>query len=379
MAEAELVSLFDKASKAAERAVDKDGEVLPAEEARCKEALKAMAAVEVSTALLLSTQVGKKLRKLTKHESKSISSSAQQLLNEWKKVVESEAELKSGTPNGTPKDESPKPGTPARAAKTEVKETKVYTSKNSRVETKSVVSSSAKPSPRVETKRVVTSTKVESKHVSQASPKMESKPFPKAELERSSSNPSSSSAISFEPKIGKLLKAGGDPTRDKVREMLIDSFKKCCSEITDEHLEMAKKADFVKVACAVETALFAKLGLMKGAEKAKYRSIFFNLKDDKNPDFRRRVLLGEIKPEEIVTMTADDMASDERKKANEEIRLKALFECERGQQMQASTDQFRCGKCGQRKTTYFELQTRSADEPMTAFITCVNCGARWKH
>lgn len=161
--------------------------------------------------------------------------------------------------------------------------------------------------------------------------------------------------------------------------MLIDSFKKCCSEITDEHLEMAKKADFVKVACAVETALFAKLGLMKGAEKAKYRSIFFNLKDDKNPDFRRRVLLGEIKPEEIVTMTADDMASDERKKANEEIRLKALFECERGQQMQASTDQFRCGKCGQRKTTYFELQTRSADEPMTAFITCVNCGARWKH
>lgn len=90
-------------------------------------------------------------------------------------------------------------------------------------------------------------------------------------------------------------------------------------------------------------------------------------------------MLGEIKPEDIATLTADDMASDERKKMNEEIRLKALFECERGQQMQASTDQFRCGKCGQRKTTYFELQTRSADEPMTAFITCVNCGARWKH
>jgi transcription elongation factor S-II len=104
----------------------------------------------------------------------------------------------------------------------------------------------------------------------------------------------------------------------------------------------------------------------------------FNLKDDKNPDFRRRVLLGEIMPEKIVGMTADDMASDARKKENEYIREKALFECERGLQNVASTDQFRCGKCGQRKTTYFQLQTRSADEPMTTFVQCVNCNARWK-
>jgi len=57
MAEAELVRLFEKASKAADRSVSKDGVVLAAEEARCKDALKAMGAVEVSTALLLSTQV----------------------------------------------------------------------------------------------------------------------------------------------------------------------------------------------------------------------------------------------------------------------------------------------------------------------------------
>ena len=39
---------------------------------------------------------------------------------------------------------------------------------------------------------------------------------------------------------------------------------------------------------------------------------------------------------------------------------------------------FRCGKCGQRKTDYFQKQTRSADEPMTAFISCQNCGNQWK-
>ena len=39
---------------------------------------------------------------------------------------------------------------------------------------------------------------------------------------------------------------------------------------------------------------------------------------------------------------------------------------------------FTCGKCKSQNTTYYEMQTRSADEPMTAFITCLKCGKRWK-
>eukprot|EP00439_Symbiodinium_sp_Y106_P042252 s4841_g5.t1 len=30
------------------------------------------------------------------------------------------------------------------------------------------------------------------------------------------------------------------------------------------------------------------------------------------------------------------------------------------------------------KTTYFQMQTRSSDEPMTTFVTCLTCGNRWK-
>jgi transcription elongation factor S-II len=37
-----------------------------------------------------------------------------------------------------------------------------------------------------------------------------------------------------------------------------------------------------------------------------------------------------------------------------------------------------CGKCKSKKTTYYEMQTRSADEPMTAFCKCHACGNRWK-
>jgi len=39
---------------------------------------------------------------------------------------------------------------------------------------------------------------------------------------------------------------------------------------------------------------------------------------------------------------------------------------------------FTCGKCKQNKCTYFQMQTRSADEPMTTFVTCLVCDKRWK-
>ena len=37
-----------------------------------------------------------------------------------------------------------------------------------------------------------------------------------------------------------------------------------------------------------------------------------------------------------------------------------------------------CGKCKSKKCSYYELQTRSADEPMTVFAKCHECNTRWK-
>ena len=44
----------------------------------------------------------------------------------------------------------------------------------------------------------------------------------------------------------------------------------------------------------------------------------------------------------------------------------------------AATDEFQCWKCKNRKCTYYQLQTRSADEPMTTFVCCLSCANRWK-
>jgi len=47
-------------------------------------------------------------------------------------------------------------------------------------------------------------------------------------------------------------------------------------------------------------------------------------------------------------------------------------------QQEAMTDTFKCRKCHSNKCSYYQMQTRSADEPMTTFVTCIECANRWK-
>ena len=147
-------------------------------------------------------------------------------------------------------------------------------------------------------------------------------------------------------------------------------------------LEEVKKCNPFRVAAMVEDELFKNWGLFNGGNKTesqnKYRSLLFNIKDPKNPDFRRRVLLGHLPPELVVLLTAEGMSSDARRLENEKIREKAIFDCELVQTEEPSSGMFTCGKCKKDLTTYYQMQTRRADEPMTAFVTCLNCGHRFR-
>jgi transcription elongation factor S-II len=179
------------------------------------------------------------------------------------------------------------------------------------------------------------------------------------------------------PKLTSMIKSN-DATRDKVREILHEALSKVSGEAEEYIQEEVSACDPIRVAVSVESVLFERWGSSLGAQKVKYRSLIFNLKDANNPDFRRRVLLGHVKPERLINMSTAEMASDKRRHENQKIEEKALFDCERGAPPKETTDQFRCGRCGQRKCTYYQMQTRSADEPMTTYVTCVNCNNHWK-
>jgi transcription elongation factor S-II len=103
------------------------------------------------------------------------------------------------------------------------------------------------------------------------------------------------------------------------------------------------------------------------------RSIYVNLKNER---LIGMVTNGEIKAHEIAFMTHQEM---EPERWEELIKAKMVRDQNKFEdKLEAATDTFTCRKCRSKKCTYYQMQTRSADEPMTIFVTCIECGCRWK-
>ncbi|KAI1231097.1 hypothetical protein IHE44_0008029 [Lamprotornis superbus] len=175
----------------------------------------------------------------------------------------------------------------------------------------------------------------------------------------------------------------GDSVRDKCIEMLTAALR-----MDDDYKE------------------FSELKSTDMKYRNRVRSRISNLKDPKNPGLRRNVLCGAIEPGLIARMTAEDgegvglwyldvsramatlthlgqcwwqeMASDELKKLRNAMTQEAIREHQMAKTGGTVTDLFQCSKCKKKNCTYNQVQTRSADEPMTTFVLCNECGNRWK-
>ncbi|CAA2963579.1 death-inducer obliterator 1-like [Olea europaea subsp. europaea] len=67
----------------------------------------------------------------------------------------------------------------------------------------------------------------------------------------------------------------------------------------------------INLAFKIEAELFKVFGGVNKKYKEKGRSLLFNLKDRKNPELRERVMSGEISPESLCSMSAEELASKE--------------------------------------------------------------------
>lgn len=106
---------------------------------------------------------------------------------------------------------------------------------------------------------------------------------------------------------------------------------------------------------------------------SKLWTIFCNLK---NEEIINQIKSGEILPQQLPFMSHQEM-NPKQWKALIDKKIK-MDESKFNQKMEASTDMFTCRKCKSKKCTYYEMQTRSADEPSTIFVTCLDCGKNWK-
>ena len=104
------------------------------------------------------------------------------------------------------------------------------------------------------------------------------------------------------------------------------------------------------------------------------RSIYRNLKS--NPELTEALQQFKFKAHTLAFMTHQEMCPERWKVLIQSKKLKE--ENIYAPKLDANTDNFTCRRCKSKRCSYYQLQTRSADEPMTTFVTCIECGNRWK-
>ncbi|XP_069479055.1 transcription elongation factor A protein 3-like isoform X2 [Ambystoma mexicanum] len=163
----------------------------------------------------------------------------------------------------------------------------------------------------------------------------------------------------------------GNSVRDKCVEMITAALK-----FEDDYKQFGTNCE--KKASEMEDFIYKDVKATDMKYRNRVRSRISNLKDPKNPNLRRNVLCGAISPERIATMTSEEMASDELKELRSSLTQEAIREHQMAKTGGTQTDFLQCGKCKKKNCSYNQVQTRSADEPMTTFVLCNECGNRWK-
>ena len=158
----------------------------------------------------------------------------------------------------------------------------------------------------------------------------------------------------------------------KIRQHVIDYFN---TEIYHDE-KMAKNAERSILNSLVQHFKNSDTVTASWADKTfkhMYKMKFVNLKSQlcRIQQFKENVMAKRIPPKMLGFLTARDIDPDFW---DEYDKTHTIIE----QKPQMVEGLFKCGKCKSNYTTFYQLQTRCADEPMTSFITCMKCDNRWK-
>lgn len=169
-------------------------------------------------------------------------------------------------------------------------------------------------------------------------------------------------------------------TEASYREKVINKIDSVIEDIDistslEESIFNWTKNELIKRGEVIESSsdMFKKLYLNKSIQ------IYYNINPDssiQNTSFLEKIKNGEIDLENVPKMTPQEIFPKHWEKLQE--KQKATDEFLYLKKPEAATDEFKCSRCKERKCTYYELQTRSIDEPMTKFVRCLVCDHRWR-
>lgn len=105
---------------------------------------------------------------------------------------------------------------------------------------------------------------------------------------------------------------------------------------------------------------------------SKLDDIYFNIKPENNSDLLIKIINKEIDINKIPYMTPNEL---DLKKWDTIIKRKEYIENKKNY---CEESVYSCKRCKENKCHVYQLQTRSADEPMTTFVQCTKCGYTMK-
>ena len=156
-------------------------------------------------------------------------------------------------------------------------------------------------------------------------------------------------------------------------QTLLDSEKKATNLEKGIYNYALKEATNRKVVKKWDNPYYAQIYLDR------LRTIYINLTEgavDGN-----NALLNNVKDGSVSVKTLAFMTHQEMQPEKWDPLIQAKIKKDKSKydtQQEAMTDTFKCRKCYSKKCSYYQMQTRSADEPMTTFVTCLECANRWK-
>ena len=114
--------------------------------------------------------------------------------------------------------------------------------------------------------------------------------------------------------------------------------------------------------------------------RSKSISVYENLRSDgyvkHKESWSTKLKSGEISLKTFVEMPAEELCPEIWKDT-----LVKLMEAEikLHSNTASASIYMNCSRCKKKsKCSYYQMQTRSADEPMTTFVTCLECDKQWK-
>lgn len=94
----------------------------------------------------------------------------------------------------------------------------------------------------------------------------------------------------------------------------------------------------------------------------------------RNPELIELLRSGEVHPSKLAYMSPAELFPSRWETMKKRLKL----EQDKTGNVGFRTTKFKCSRCGMNDCSYYQLQTRSADEPMTTFVTCLTCEKRWR-